>query len=392
MANSTPPYEWIFSGIGVAVVSWFCAWVYRRYHKVHAAGKQPEQSSQVRISDSTVVGPVAGRDISIGTYVQGEAAQAETSNEEYREAPTTVEIAESLQPVSLYLKESVANSYTGLKVRWRMQLYSIRRLSDGRIDVTLRNENEGPIVVFNVNLVDYPILKTVHGGEPVEVMGTIDYVQTNTPIHLKDVKLKFLNQLLSDAGIETQKDRQASAKMLTTDEDQSSWPDVILECQWPSLAHESKIPGSHIVRKRPWMLRHGGPGAVYNVCVHDINFGEFEARFPFPVRTLTDAASVHPIIYWKSSGVVITAHDLESLIHNPPSGCDVQQYAIKTDGNEGEEFPFDGFVLEVEIPVTISYDDKNGNRFKIEYLLHYDTYMEKGEMIRIGRIEKVAPK
>src|SRR5438552_9639123 len=140
MANSTPPYEWIFSGIGVAVVSWFCAWVYRRYHKVHAAGKQPEQSSQVRISDSTVVGPVAGRDISIGTYVQGEAAQAETSNEEYREAPTTVEIAESLQPVSLYLKESVANSYTGLKVRWRMQLYSIRRLSDGRIDVTLRNE------------------------------------------------------------------------------------------------------------------------------------------------------------------------------------------------------------------------------------------------------------
>jgi len=86
---------------------------------------------------------------------------------------------------------------------------------------------------------------------------------------------------------------------------------------------------------------------------------------------------------------MITTHDLESLIHNPPSGCDVGQYAVEIDGNEGEEIRLEDFLLEVEIPVTISYDDKNGNRFKIKYLLHYDTYMEEGEMIRIGRIEKV---
>jgi len=176
----------------------------------------------------------------------------------------------------------------------------------------------------------------------------------------------------------------------TTDEDQSSWPDVILECQWPSLA-ESRIRGSRTVRRRPWILRYRGPGAVYDVRVHRICFGAYKALFPFPVRTLTDTASVHPIICRKSDGLMITTHDLESLIHNPPSGCDVQQYAVEG-GIEGEETQLDGFVLEVEIPVTISYDDKNGNRFKIKYLLHYDTYMEKGEMIRPGRIEKVAPK
>jgi hypothetical protein len=180
-------------------------------------------------------------------------------------------------------------------------------------------------------------------------------------------------------------------------EDQSSWPDVILECQWPSLIHESKIPASHIVRKRPWMLRHGGPGAVYNVRVHDIDFGEYKASFPFPVRTLNGTATVHPTICQKVYGKpdlaeVITAHDLESLIHNPPSGCDIGQYAAEIDGTEGEEIQLGDFVLEVEIPVTISYDDKNGNRFRIKYLLHYDTYMEKGEMIRTGKIEKIVPK
>jgi len=80
---------------------------------------------------------------------------------------------------------------------------------------------------------------------------------------------------------------------------------------------------------------------------------------------------------------MITTHDLESLIHNPPSGCDVQQYAVETDGNESEE------IFEVEVPVCVSYDDKNGNQFRIEYLLHYDIHMREGEMIRIGRIEKV---
>lgn len=219
------------------------------------------------------------------------------------------------------------------------------------------------------------------------------------------------DQVLSDAGIDvqlfprelrvqvedlnrefirSQRDRQAA--MSSSPEDQSSWPDVILDCQWPALVHESRISGSHIVRKRPWVLSHGGPGAVYNVHIHDIDFGEYKASFPFPARILTDAATVHPIICQKSDGQVISSHDLESLIHNPPSGCDVGQYAVEIDRGEEEKIQLGDFVLEVEIPITVSYDDKNGNQFKIRYLLCYDVYSEKGEMNRMRGIEKLATK
>lgn len=120
------------------------------------------------------------------------------------------------------------------------------------------------------------------------------------------------------------------------DEDQSSWPDVILECRWPSILDGPKIAGSHTVRRRPWMLRNGGPGAVYDVRIRDIDFGDYQAKFPYPVRTLIDTADVHPIICRKLEGrpydaEVVSSHDLESLIRNPPSGCDVWRYAVETD-------------------------------------------------------------
>jgi len=67
-------------------------------------------------------------------------------------------------------------------------------------------------------------------------------------------------------------------------------------------------------------------------------------------------------------------------------------YFVSERSRKDRRSQLEGFILEVEIPVTISYDAKNGNRFKIKYLLSYDIYMEKGEMIRMGRIEKAAPK
>lgn len=156
-----------------------------------APEKHAGNSSQVNISDSTVIGPVAGRDISIGTLVQGSALIGKT--DDYREKPTPREIRDALQSVSLYLQHSVADSYAGHRIRWQTRLSNIHRLSSGQIDVCLSSEDEEILVVVKADLTDYPVLKTVRGGESVEVVGTIDYVQTNGVTHLKDAKLKFVD-------------------------------------------------------------------------------------------------------------------------------------------------------------------------------------------------------
>ncbi len=160
------------------------------------AGAEPASAnienvnSQVKITDSKVIGPVAGRDVNIGTLVQ-QGATPELPSDDYREKPTIIEIAEVIEQVPLYLRKSVATSYSGIKIRWPMQIRSINLVHNGKIEVAFTVSDRGRFAVAEVELDEYPLLKTVHGGEPVEVTGTIDWVQENALVHLKDANLKF---------------------------------------------------------------------------------------------------------------------------------------------------------------------------------------------------------
>jgi hypothetical protein len=190
-------YQWIFSGIGVLLLSWIGTWIYRRSTRKQQKLKSEQHiegevhsASQVKISNSTVNGPVAGRDINIANLVQSSVPIGQT--DDYHEKPTPGEIRRALQSVSLYLQHSVAASYHGHNIRWQTRLSNIHPLSNGQIDVILESADEEIIVVVKAVLRDYPVLKTVRGGESVEVVGTIHYVQTNGLIHLKDARLKFL--------------------------------------------------------------------------------------------------------------------------------------------------------------------------------------------------------
>jgi hypothetical protein len=178
--------QWVFSGIGVLVLGWLGTWAYRRLSKHH---DQHVPSSQV-ISRSNIVGPVAGRDVNVAFY--GGELDARGSVDDYRESPNPAEIQQSISRVSMYARQSVANTYEGLKVRWSGSLLNIREVERGEIEVVLEIGEANSLVVTKVCLSDYPILKTVRGHEPVVATGIIDYVQGNGMVHLKDATLRFL--------------------------------------------------------------------------------------------------------------------------------------------------------------------------------------------------------
>ena len=178
--------QWVFSGIGVLLVAWAGTWIYRRFRP-----REQELTPAQVISNSEIVGPVAGRDINIGTYHGG---NVETASDDYRPGPTPAEIRDSVSKVSLYASDSVTDNYRGIKGRWSGTLYSICKRRDDEIEVDLKvgSGDSYGLVLAIVKLSDYPILKTVNGGEPLAVTGTIDYVQTNGIIHLKEAKLRFI--------------------------------------------------------------------------------------------------------------------------------------------------------------------------------------------------------
>lgn len=202
---------WVFSGIGVSVLGWFGRWffkLYKRYENAEQVRNIPKDrweaelvpvapvqsqssSSQVNISGSHVEGPVAGRDVNIGTYTQKNSTPEAKNHHEYSETPTPNDIDAAIRKVSLFLQDSVAQSYIGIKVRWKSKLRKlIPRENKDEIAVQFRGTHESSTIHTIVRLDEYPILKTVRGKEEVEITGTIERIEAG--IYLKDVKLRFL--------------------------------------------------------------------------------------------------------------------------------------------------------------------------------------------------------
>ena len=192
-------YQWVFSGIGVLLLSWLGMWIFRRYlRKQEKPGSEQhiegDSESHVAIVGSTVNGPVVGRDMKIGTYIQQINPAPEEQNDEYRIRPTPTEIIDSIRKVALFNQKSVANGYVGCKVRWQARLSGIHRIpkQDDMVDVTLTSEPRAVWISTTVRLSEYPLLKNLKRDEPVEVAGTIAHVATSGgDVELADATLKF---------------------------------------------------------------------------------------------------------------------------------------------------------------------------------------------------------
>jgi hypothetical protein len=110
----------------------------------------------------------------------------------YLPIPTPDEIYKKVYEATSYERKWVGKLFVGNRVRWRVKLYSVQTIDD-RLSVCFKQKPmQSPLIVASFYLAEYPILKTVKGGEPVEIIGTIGMVQDNASVALKDAKITFL--------------------------------------------------------------------------------------------------------------------------------------------------------------------------------------------------------
>src|SRR5438477_3684831 len=120
------------SGFGVAVAGWIGNFIYRHL-------KKDQDNSTQNIISSMVTGPVAGRDMNIEQlHISSPSSILSVGEEQYRERPTPQEMKAEIGKVSMYAQQSVAETFSGLKIRWTGSLSGIRVIREDKTEVDFR--------------------------------------------------------------------------------------------------------------------------------------------------------------------------------------------------------------------------------------------------------------
>jgi hypothetical protein len=184
--------EWVFSGVGVAVIGSLIALFFRR-----PSGNLAAISADR--SGSVVGSPVAsGSNISQTVNIVSAPATAPPSTV-YSGTPTPDEIAAHLKSLPVFQRNAVKDSYIGLKICWPVELKNLHEISDVvrkayKTDHThtLVTESRGQEIEANINISRFPRLKISHRGTPMRLSGEISGVgATGFTYWLKDVEIEF---------------------------------------------------------------------------------------------------------------------------------------------------------------------------------------------------------
>lgn len=184
--------EWLFSGLGIALVSV----IYRFwFHQPHA---------RLSVRNNSMVGsPVAsGSNISqtihVGDVIRNDTDVFEKSDG-YKEQPSPDQIQAYLESLPIYQQADAANAYCGLKVSWPVRLRALFPLSevDRRVLKTTCTHDAMlgagyTRIVAYVDVRKYPRLKIMHEGTWLRICGVITFVsESGGHIRLNDTEISF---------------------------------------------------------------------------------------------------------------------------------------------------------------------------------------------------------
>jgi hypothetical protein len=185
--------QWVFSGIGVAVIVGGYKFVSRLLSRNQ---QQPTQTPLLDHSQNAKATAIAGRDVHI-TY--GHLTNTTATNvtppsspvvpvtpvtpvraivDEYRSKPTPADLVAAIAALPHLQQVSARRHYAGIKVRWELKINKVLERPKGYAALFFNyGEELGPMVGAIVLVSDYVWLKNVRGNEKVTITGT--YVKSD---------------------------------------------------------------------------------------------------------------------------------------------------------------------------------------------------------------------
>ena len=190
--------EWLFSGIGVAVVVWLLSQFLRQRLTSPSSTVSANQNSSI-LGSPVARGSNISQTVTITQIGDGQATSAPVKT--YSSSPTPTEIEDQLSSLPLYQRKGAAKSYLGLDVSWPARLfhlqempkYSSRRTgATHNLSLMFGEKQIGlPQVSAEINIERFPRLKISHQGTPLQISGTISRVSELGRVELSDVDIEF---------------------------------------------------------------------------------------------------------------------------------------------------------------------------------------------------------
>jgi hypothetical protein len=190
--------QWVFSGIGVAVLGFLGRWLFRR----------DGQSAAISANRSSVVGsPVASGSNISQTVNLTTVNPAPTVNPalqikgDYSEKPTPADIENQLDALPAFQRNKMKDDYVGLKVSWPVSVSSLfevdefirkwRKVNYTHTILARYGMSVSQVISVDVDIERFPRLKFTHDGTRLRISGTISEVSSTGNVTLKDVEIEF---------------------------------------------------------------------------------------------------------------------------------------------------------------------------------------------------------
>jgi hypothetical protein len=110
----------------------------------------------------------------------------------HRKKPLPSEIMHEVETLPPYLRKEAEKGYVGLKVDWELKLLDVD--TDEREEVinisAYHKEAVYPAIYFDVDINEYPEVRTINVGDEFNVLGEIGRI-SGVNIYLKDCELRF---------------------------------------------------------------------------------------------------------------------------------------------------------------------------------------------------------